>query len=1036
MAELKAGIQVRLKTDPSRGGTVLDTPSITMAGRKWIRVRLLNGEENSFPIDLLEPVSDSPETPIELFKKGQFVGPDWLRRELTRIRVTGGLSDVIYSMEATETDFHAHQFKPVIKILNSPSDSLLIADEVGLGKTIEAGLIWTELRARYDLRRLLVVCPKTLCVKWQTELDHRFGVDAQIVDARDLHGLLSDDRRRQKGFAAISWIQALRPPSGYAGDGETRVPKDPRSVLARFLADKAEAEPLVDLLVIDEAHYMRNPETGAHRLARLLQPVASHKLFLSATPIHLKNRDLHSLLRLLDPDTFSREAAFEEIIAANRPLIAARDLVMRLGSSREDIRVHLAEAEKQPLLGGNQQIRIIQEMLGKDPLDLAARSAIAWRLEQANLLAHVVTRTRRRDVEEFRVVRDVGEKLADMNPVERKFYDQASAVVAEYARERTVSERFLLATPQRLLTSSPAAAAQYWASLATPENDAIDEEDITEIFLDELELDTRPLLTRLSEYAQQANVGAELEATDTKYAQLLEMIAEIKREDGANKIIVFSSFRVTLKYLSRRLRAEGYQIILLHGSVSEPRDELLTRFREDPHVDILLASEVGSEGVDLQFCWALINYDLPWNPMRVEQRIGRIDRLGQPREKVVVRNLLYRNTIDARIYERLYVRLGLCQQSLGEFEAVLGDPVREITAIVMNPALTEEEKEGKIAAAAQVLENKRTEQQRLESEAGGLMAHGDFVLEKIREARQLNRWISGEDVLVYVKDALARRYSGCEIEPVSAGSDLYSVRLNAEARADFAAFVTQRGYDGRTKLTNASSNVKCKFTSSAVRSRQRDVEIVSHFHPLVRFTSMLDENDAKAARRNAVAATVSEASAGVQRGQYVLAIARWHFGTSDGQRLGYAAHCQTRAQLLSSDEAERLAHAIAAEGRPIPNAGARIDLVSAASMLEEVVSVELMKRFESSLNQYEAELQDRTLLQLRSLDRHRQTQSEKLDIQIQRNRNLGQEGILKANEGRLRALHARCDQKQAEIETRRSITPMFSELSVGVVEVV
>ena len=139
-----------------------------------------------FPEAALEEVSAEFETLTERFSKGRFVSPDWLRRTLSRLRVTGRLSEMIYSMEATDTDFHAYQFKPVLKLLNSPTDGLLIADEVGLGKTIEAGLIWTELRARFDSKRLLVICPKTLCDKWQDELKNRFGVEASIVNAEGL----------------------------------------------------------------------------------------------------------------------------------------------------------------------------------------------------------------------------------------------------------------------------------------------------------------------------------------------------------------------------------------------------------------------------------------------------------------------------------------------------------------------------------------------------------------------------------------------------------------------------------------------------------------------------------------------------------------------------------------------------------------------------------------------------------------------------------------------------------------------------------
>ena len=168
------GSFVRLKQDPARAGILLEGEKY-VAEARMVEVRLADGQVKWLPYSALEPVPSTAESVWDRFAAGRFVEPDWLRRTLTRLRVTGRLSEVVYSMEATETDFYAYQFKPVIKLMNSPIDAMLIADEVGLGKTIEAGLVWTELRARLDCDRLLVACPKTLCQKWQDELAKRFG---------------------------------------------------------------------------------------------------------------------------------------------------------------------------------------------------------------------------------------------------------------------------------------------------------------------------------------------------------------------------------------------------------------------------------------------------------------------------------------------------------------------------------------------------------------------------------------------------------------------------------------------------------------------------------------------------------------------------------------------------------------------------------------------------------------------------------------------------------------------------------------------
>ena len=230
---VKPGEFIRLVSDPDRAGVVQEGKKI-IAGQSMVPVQFGAGNVSWLPVSSLEPVRRVQNSLDQRFADGRFVDPSWLRRMLTRIRVTGRLGDVIYSMKATETDFYGFQFKPVLKLLGSPTDALLIADEVGLGKTIEAGLIWTELRARFESNRLLVVCPKTLCEKWRIELDRRFGVDARIVKAEEFLHLLSERRSSGRGFAAIASMQGIRHRAKKRseqtrGDGSNRcLPTKPR----------------------------------------------------------------------------------------------------------------------------------------------------------------------------------------------------------------------------------------------------------------------------------------------------------------------------------------------------------------------------------------------------------------------------------------------------------------------------------------------------------------------------------------------------------------------------------------------------------------------------------------------------------------------------------------------------------------------------------------------------------------------------------------------------------------------------------------
>ena len=167
-------IRIRLINDPTRIG-VLTGRKLLRRNRQLLQVQFSDGIR-WIPEKQIEIVGDLRLSPLDMLESEKLGRPSDLRRTLTHVKLSGRLADVIYSMEATNTDFYAYQFKPVVKILESPSNGILIADEVGLGKTIEAGLIWTELRSRFDMRRLMVICPAALREKWKRELSTKIGV--------------------------------------------------------------------------------------------------------------------------------------------------------------------------------------------------------------------------------------------------------------------------------------------------------------------------------------------------------------------------------------------------------------------------------------------------------------------------------------------------------------------------------------------------------------------------------------------------------------------------------------------------------------------------------------------------------------------------------------------------------------------------------------------------------------------------------------------------------------------------------------------
>lgn len=315
---MKPGDKVRLRANPSRVGILTDEYD-GPPNRRRILVCFLDGDEDFILEGSLEKVGKDALRPYGLIEQGRYGNVNDLRGAITYYRLSGKLANLIYSLNTTNTQFYAYQFKPVLQLLDSPCLGLLIADEVGLGKTIEAGLIWTELRARMDARRLLVLCPAMLREKWLDELSNRFGIKADICDAKDLlKRIKRSERHGQEEFALIGSLQGLRPPRKW---DEVEKSSNAAAQLAGYLDSKMLDDPLFDLVIVDEAHYLRNPHTQTHKLGRLLRPVCENLILLSATPIQLRSDDLFQLLNLLDEDAFPYAHSFAETLEANAPVV-------------------------------------------------------------------------------------------------------------------------------------------------------------------------------------------------------------------------------------------------------------------------------------------------------------------------------------------------------------------------------------------------------------------------------------------------------------------------------------------------------------------------------------------------------------------------------------------------------------------------------------------------------------------------------------------------------------------------------------------
>jgi len=305
----------------------------------------------------------------------------------------------------------------------------------------------------------------------------------------------------------------------------------------------------------------------------------------------------------------------------------------------------------------------------------------------------------------------------------------------------------------------------------------------------ETEGEVGPLVRKILENAEELGDLKELWDNDSKYERLSTELKQYLREHPKEKIVVFAYFRPTLHYLQERLAVDGIESIVLVGGGQIDKYEILEKFKSGGGPSILLASEVASEGIDLQFSRVVVNYDLPWNPMKVEQRIGRIDRLGQTSPKIIIWNLFYADTIDARIYERLYNRIDIFKNALGGLEAVIGEEIKKLTIDLLKGKLTPEQEEARIAQTQQAISNLRDQEERLEQNANNLIAHGEYILHQVRAARELGRWITGEDLWIYIRDFFSAYYQGCEFRQLQSDDLVFEIRLSEDARFDLERFM-------------------------------------------------------------------------------------------------------------------------------------------------------------------------------------------------------------------------------------------------------
>ena len=1016
---------VRLIDKPGRIG--ITTGKSKAAGSKTLVQIEFGPNEKPFKSQELLELVRPDEDLFDILTSGKFGDSSDLRRVLSFEKIKGGLTNIFYSMETSNTEFYPHQFKAVLRFIESSTGRLLIADEVGLGKTIESIYIWKELQAREDARCLLIVCPAILREKWQRDLQERFNISAEIVDIKQLADKL-ENRTNTQAFKYIVSFESMRPPRNYGDLSDTRM----RSVLARLLDENKaiNGSAFFDLVIIDEAHYLRNPETANNRLGRLLRETSNHLLLLTATPVQISNDNLYQILRLIDPDEFYDSQLFQERITANAPIV---DAIRGLRNQPADLSAVMSSincARESSYFKDDDVLKSIQEELGNPTISPKRRIELSKLLENRSLISQYMVRSRKREVLEKKVQREPQVLTVNFSEFEYETYNRVTNNLWGNREEESRAHQFAIIMRQRQMASSLFAALDAWRN-----NEVFDE-----LFWEDLGLFQIP---EPNNTANENSIGESLEASDlqklesadTKYRKLKSFLSDQLGGKKSEKFVIFAYFRGTLEYLQRRLNEDGISTALILGGMGNKSFEHIEEFRQKKGPNVLLSSEIGSEGIDLQCCRFIVNYDLPWNPMRVEQRIGRLDRLGQKADKISIINFVVEETIEDKILMRLYDRIKIFRESIGDLEHILGNPTYQLMEKLLDPKL-DEAKRVKIAKEAEdAIIDKRIEQQCIEDQAVNLLGFSDYIYEQIESSRGLGRWIGADELISWVNDFFVRKYPGTIVELDRNKESVANILLSRDARLNLSLFILDSKPATRTMLHKSSNPILCYFDPRQTSRFGRHEEVIEPTHPLIQWIRKEYESH-RQPLHPVSAISINSKDTQFDQDDYVYVIQRWSFdGIRKENQLSFKVMRIESNEMLNEQRSEEFVVSASKHGETLHNAVNLINNLDDLKSKIEFCDQALSKLFDDKCQDAEIQNEVRCNQQEISAKNYRNRRVSELEERISRFQSLGKTNMIPATKGLLRKEKDQFEIKLKQISKKRKFDSSLDQLAVGFVRI-
>ena len=778
------GHRICLIGDKNKRGRVNDIPTIGIYEIIWDNGDIETVRENTLQNEIIT------QTPWERLSKNEF--DDYRNFTISSIinKVRNTSANTISTLKASKTIFKPYQFIPLLKLLNSENKRIIVADEVGLGKTISAGHIVLELAARGELNSLLVVCLNSIQEKWIDELQNKFNVRVERFERiQDFKTALKNAQEHNDKFFGVINYDKFRQKQN-----------------VEYFENNAIS---FDLIIFDEVHTLRN-DTNARKSLKSFTELANSIVMLTATPIMTSLENLYSLVRLLDENNYSNYQIFQNAININKPFIRAYHQ-LKSGVSTKEIAEELKNVKvenvfkygkfesisnvplNEVLADDDLYHRIIQELNSTEPLTVSKKVHLQEMLINLNSLNHFYTRTRKSEVltEGNIVRRNANVVEIEMNDDEQKIYDAVINTVAEDIGGIQTKRKY---------------ASSLFADNYTEE-----------------------------QYSKGVN---DINFNDKKYKALLEIISKLEN----NKIIIFAFFRKTILYLKNRLQNDGLKAGLIFGGIDMiERNKIIDSFKNN-EFHILLSSEVGSTGLDMQFCDRMVNYDLPWNPMVVEQRIGRIDRIGQQSEIINIFNFIYKDTIEEQIYTRLFNRIGLFKEALGNLDEILGETEKYIEGEIQKiykENLSKIEINERLDRIAAAYERNKLDMHKIDEGLKDSFSNDLYFEIEIRAIEKNKQYLTEIDLAEFIERVIANKLTTLTF--IQSNDNRFIFEINQPKDDTIFEFIEEYYDKQNIELANIFKSFKTKNRGKLIKFtfnqdfafNNKKVEYISAYHPCI-----------------------------------------------------------------------------------------------------------------------------------------------------------------------------------------------------------